>query len=112
MMIFVLPKLLSVIFLLIGDFTRFVEFGFKYFTAKENYFPERRKFISTTALAAAGIFSALAIDGIIFGKYRHTVRKVKLRFKTSLKVLKVIKSYKFQMFTVEVFQSSKITKSD
>ena len=81
MMIFVLPKLLSVIFLLIGDFTRFVEFGFKYFTAKENYFPERRKFISTTALAAAGIFSALAIDGIIFGKYRHTVRKVKLRFK-------------------------------
>ena len=80
MMIFVLPKLLSVIFLLIGDFTRFVEFGFKYFTAKENYFPERRKFISTTALAAAGIFSALAIDGIIFGKYRHTVRKVKLRF--------------------------------
>ena len=81
MMIFVLPKLLSVIFLLIGDFTRFVEFGFKYFTAKENYFLERRKFISTTALAAAGIFSALAIDGIIFGKYRHTVRKVKLRFK-------------------------------
>ena len=81
MMIFVLPKLLSVIFLLIGDFTRFIEFGFKYFTAKENYFPERRKFISTTALAAAGIFSALAIDGIIFGKYRHTVRKVKLRFK-------------------------------
>ena len=81
MMIFVLPKLLSVIFLLIGDFTRFLEFGFKYFTAKENYFPERRKFISTTALAAAGIFSALAIDGIIFGKYRHTVRKVKLRFK-------------------------------
>lgn len=81
MMIFVLPKLLSVIFLLIGDFTRFVEFGFKYFTAKENYFPERRKFISTTALAAAGIFSALAIDGIIFGKYRHTVRKIKLRFK-------------------------------
>jgi len=81
MMIFVLPKLLSVMFLLIGDFTRFLEFGFKYFTAKENYFPERRKFISTTALAAAGIFSALAIDGIIFGKYRHTVRKVKLRFK-------------------------------
>lgn len=81
MMIFILPKLLSVIFLLIGDFTRFVEFGFKYFTAKENYFPERRKFISTTALAAAGIFSSLAIDGIIFGKYRHSVRKVKLRFK-------------------------------
>lgn len=81
MMIFVLPKLLSVIFLLIGDFTRFVEFGFKYFTAKESYFPERRKFISTTALAAAGIFSLLAIDGIIFGKYRHTVRKIKLRFK-------------------------------
>lgn len=80
-MIFVFPKLLSLIFLLIGDFTRFLEFGFKYFTANENYFPERRKFISTTALAAAGIFSLLAIDGIIFGKYRHSVRKIKLRFK-------------------------------
>ena len=88
MMIFVLPKLLSVIFLLIGDFTRFVEFGFKYFTAKENYFPERRKFISTTALAAAGIFSALAIDGIIFGKYRHTARKVKLKLKNLPKSFK------------------------
>ncbi|WDT67680.1 metallophosphoesterase [Cloacibacterium sp. TD35] len=80
-MIFVFPKILSLIFLLIGDFSRFLEFGFKYFTANENYFPERRKFISTTALAVAGIFSALAIDGIIFGKYRHSVRKVKLRFK-------------------------------
>ena len=39
------------------------------------------------------------------------VRKVKLKFKTSLKIFKVIKSYKFQMFTVEVFQSSKITKT-
>ena len=39
MMIFILQKLLSVIFLLIGDFTRFVEFGFKYFTAKEKLFP-------------------------------------------------------------------------
>lgn len=35
MMIFVLPKLLSLIFLLIGDFARFIEFGFKYFTANE-----------------------------------------------------------------------------
>ena len=78
MMIFVLPKLLSVIFLLIGDFTRFVEFGFKYFTAKENYFLSAENSFSTIVLLLLE-FSLLAIDGIIFGKYRHTVRKVKLR---------------------------------
>lgn len=80
-MIFVFPKLLALFFLLIGDIFRIFEFGFKYFTSENIHFPERRKFISTAALAAAGIFSALAIDGIIFGKYRHTVRKVKLKFK-------------------------------
>lgn len=80
-MIFVFPKLLALIFLLIGDIMRIFEFGFNHFTKETPHFPERRKFISTTALAAAGVFSALAIDGIIFGKYRHSVRKVKLKFK-------------------------------
>jgi predicted MPP superfamily phosphohydrolase len=53
----------------------------------KNIFP-RRKFISTTALATAGIFSALVIDGIIFGKYRHTARKVKLKLKNLPKSFK------------------------
>jgi hypothetical protein len=87
-MIFMLPKLIALIFLLIGDISRIFEFGFKYFSQEQKYFPERRKFISTTALATAGIFSALVIDGIIFGKYRHTTRKVKIKLKNLPKSFK------------------------
>lgn len=80
-MIFMIPKLAALFFILLEDIFRIVEFGFRYFATDTPHFPERRKFISVTALAAAGIFSALAVDGIIFGKYRHTVRKVKLKIK-------------------------------
>ncbi len=80
-MIFVFPKILALIFLLVGDISRILEFGVKFIFTDTKHFPERRKFISITALAAAGVFSAFAIDGIIFGKYRHTARKVKLKIK-------------------------------
>ena len=80
-MIFVFPKILALIFLLVGDISRILEFGVKFMFTDTKHFPERRKFISITALAAAGFFSAFAIDGIIFGKYRHTARKVKLKIK-------------------------------
>ena len=80
-MIFVFPKMLALIFLLIGDISRILEFGVKFMFTDTKHFPERRKFISITALAAAGVFSVFAIDGIIFGKYRHTARKVKLKIK-------------------------------
>ena len=80
-MIFVFPKILALIFLLVGDISRILEFGVKFIFTDTKHFPERRKFISITALATAGVFSAFAIDGIIFGKYRHTARKVKLKIK-------------------------------
>ena len=81
-MIFMIPKLAAFIFVFLEDIFRIFEFLFQYFSSSETkHLPERRKFISITALAAAGIFSGLAIDGIIFGKYRHTIRKVKLKFK-------------------------------
>ena len=80
-MVFVFPKILALIFLLVGDISRILEFGVKFIFTETKHFPERRKFISITALAAAGVFSAFAIDGIIFGKYRHTARKVKLKIK-------------------------------
>lgn len=80
-MIFMLPKLFAALFLGIGDMLRYLEYGINHFTKQSPHFPERRKFISITALATAGLFSLLAIDGIIFGKYRHTARLVKLKFK-------------------------------
>jgi predicted MPP superfamily phosphohydrolase len=82
-MIFMIPKLAALFIMLFGDLLRIFEFSLKLFAANSStqYFPERRKFISVTALAAVGILSALTIDGIIFGKYRHTVRRVKLKIK-------------------------------
>lgn len=78
-LIFLLPKLFIVFFLLIEDIGRFFQYLFTFFARPESYFPERRQFISLIGLGIAGIFSALVIDGIIFGKYRHNVRKVKLK---------------------------------
>ena len=80
-MIFVFPKILAILFLFVGDISRVFEFGAKYALTENKSFPERRKFISLLALASAGVFSVFSIDGIIFGKYRHTARKVKLKIK-------------------------------
>ena len=78
-LIFLIPKLFIIFFLLIEDIGRFFQYLFTFFARPESYFPERRQFISLIGLGIAGIFSALVIDGIIFGKYRHNVRKVKLK---------------------------------
>lgn len=79
LLIFILPKLFVVFFLFIEDIARFFRYLFTYFVQPESYYPERRKFMSLTGLAVAGVLSTLIIDGIIFGKYRHRVRKVKLK---------------------------------
>lgn len=78
-LIFLLPKILIVVFLLFDDISRLFLFGYDYFTHSQKGYPERRKFLSILALGSAGIFSALVIDGIIFGKYRYKVRKLKLK---------------------------------
>ena len=78
-LIFLIPKLFIIFFLLIEDIGRFFKYLFTFFARPESYFPERRQFISLIGVGIAGIFSALVIDGIIFGKYRHNVRKVKLK---------------------------------
>lgn len=78
-MIFMLPKLLIAFFLLIGDIGRGLQFTFQSFGAGDNHFPERRKFLSIVGIGSAAILSGLFLDGIIFGKYRHSVRKVKLK---------------------------------
>ena len=78
-MIFMLPKLLVIFFLLIGDIGRGLQFAFQSFGSGENHLPDRRKFLSVVGIGSAALLSGLFLDGIIFGKYRHTVRKVKLK---------------------------------
>ena len=78
-LILFLPKLLIIFFLLIEDLGRGVNYIVQSFGTGENYLPDRRKFLSIAGLGTAALLSGLFLDGIIFGKYRHTVRKVKLK---------------------------------
>ena len=78
-LIFLLPKLLIIFFLLLEDLGRGVNYFVQSFGTGENYLPDRRKFLSIAGLGTAALLSGLFLDGIIFGKYRHTIRKVKLK---------------------------------
>ncbi|ASW74121.1 phosphoesterase [Chryseobacterium piperi] len=78
-LIFILPKIFIVLFLLIDDIFRTGTYLLGFKNPSENFFPERRKFLSLMGLGLGGVLSALFIDGITFGKYRHKVRKVKVK---------------------------------
>lgn len=75
------PKLLTVVLLLIDDVWRMIHLVFSYFSTTPTYLPERRKFLSLIGLGSAGLLSTLFLDGVLFGKYRHKVRKVRLKIK-------------------------------
>lgn len=79
-LIFILPKIFIVLFLLIEDIFRTGSYLIGLTGSSENFFPERRKFLSIMGLGLGGVLSALFIDGITFGKYRHTVRRVRVNF--------------------------------
>ncbi|KIC64179.1 metallophosphoesterase [Chryseobacterium taiwanense] len=80
-LVFILPKIFIVLFLLIDDIVRTGGYliGLTH-SSTENFFPERRKFLSLAGLGLGGVLSALFIDGITFGKYRHKVRRVRMNF--------------------------------
>lgn len=80
-LVFILPKVFIVLFLLVDDIFRTGGYLVGLTTKPaENFFPERRRFLSLIGLGLGGVLSALFIDGITFGKYRHTVRRVKVKF--------------------------------
>nr|WP_260394203.1 metallophosphoesterase [Riemerella anatipestifer] len=87
-MVFMLPKLLLLAFILFDDIIRVLQFGTKRILSKSAFYPERRNFITLIGLGAAALFSASVIDGIIFGKYRHTLRQVRLKLKNLPKEFK------------------------
>ena len=79
-LVFILPKIFIVLFLLIDDIFRTGSYLIGLTRPTENFFPERRKFLSLVGLGLGGVLSALFIDGITFGKYRHKVRRVRINF--------------------------------
>lgn len=80
-LIFVLPKILVAIFLLIEDIIRLLNFGYNYVATENHNYPSRRKFISLVGLGSGAVLAAMVLDGIVFGKYRHKARIVKLKLK-------------------------------
>lgn len=78
-LIFIFPKLFVVFFLLLEDLGRGIHFIFQNFRSSETHLADRRKFISILGLGAAAVFAGLFLDGIIFGKYRYRVRKIKMK---------------------------------
>ncbi|KIA83072.1 phosphoesterase [Kaistella solincola] len=80
-LVFFLPKLFVVFFLFLEDLVRGFFFFSQKFISGDTFLPERRTFISVLGLGSAAVLSLLFLDGIIFGKYRHTVRKVKIKIK-------------------------------
>ncbi|EJL69796.1 metallophosphoesterase [Chryseobacterium populi] len=79
-LVFILPKVFIVLFLLIDDIFRTGGYLIGLTRPTDHFFPERRKFLSLMGLGLGGVLSALFIDGITFGKYRHKIRKVKVNF--------------------------------
>ncbi|MCJ8153850.1 metallophosphoesterase [Chryseobacterium sp. SSA4.19] len=78
-LVFILPKVFIVLFLLIDDIFRTGSYLIGLSKPADHFFPERRKFLSLVGLGLGGVLSALFIDGITFGRYRHKVRKVKVK---------------------------------
>lgn len=77
---FMVPKIFAALFLFIEDILRFGQFAVKRYQG-EAYFPGRRKFMSAIGLGGLALFTGLILDGVIFGKYRHTARRVKIKIK-------------------------------
>lgn len=80
-LIFVLPKILVAVFLLVEDVFRLLNFGYNYVATENHNYPSRRKFVSLVGLGSAALLSGIVVDGIIFGKYRHRARIVRLKLK-------------------------------
>lgn len=77
--VFMLPKLFIVAFLLIDDLFRFLGFSIKKINGSYEYYPTRRKFLSYLGIGCFSFLSLFLLDGVMFGKYRHWVRRVKIK---------------------------------
>lgn len=77
---FMVPKIFAAVFLFVEDLLRFVHFAAARAHGKSD-FPGRRRFISILSLGGLALFAGLVLDGVIFGKYRHTARRVKVKIK-------------------------------
>ncbi len=79
-LVLILPKILIIFFLLLDDIIRIFQWGISLLNKDaSHHYPSRRKALSILGVGGFAVFSAIFLDGIIFGKYRHRARKVKLK---------------------------------
>src|SRR5690606_1964506 len=78
----ILPKLIILAFMFGEDIYRFVAgiFNTVKGSSEEDFWPERRKFISQTALLLSTIPFLGIIHGVLIGKYRYRVIRHTLQF--------------------------------
>nr|WP_246628905.1 metallophosphoesterase [Algoriphagus marincola] len=78
----ILPKLIILVFLFGEDITRIARGVFQSISGTNNgdFLPERRKFISQTALLLSAIPFLGTLHGVLIGKYRYRVMKHTLEF--------------------------------
>lgn len=82
LILLLIPDLILTFFLLAEDFFRLGIWGYNKMSGQQDLaLPERRKFISQMALAAAAIPFASIAYGITKGKYNYKVKKLTLKFK-------------------------------
>lgn len=79
-LVLILPKILIVLFLLIDDIIRILQWTFSFLDKDaDNHYPDRRKLLSLLGVGSFALMSGMFLDGIVFGKYRHRARKVKVK---------------------------------
>ena len=90
---FIFSKIFIVFFLFIEDILRVFQWLFTRVNEEKSYMPSRKKFFSVAGIGVMSVMALLFLDGVIFGKYRHKVRRVKLKLEgigASFKGYKII----------------------
>lgn len=85
----IVTKIFIIIPLLLEDIGRLLRFFAKgYSINDQNHYPSRKKFISTLSVGLFSLAFLTVIDGVLFGKFRHKVRRVKLKISSLPKSFK------------------------
>lgn len=78
---FIVSKILLIFSLLIDDVLRLGKFALHRFSGDAAAaYPPRHRFLTMLGWGLTGILGYLFLDGVLFGRFRHRVRTVRLKF--------------------------------
>ena len=77
---FILPKALIVIFNVMDDVLRVGQYSYQRVAGQDAHWHSRRKALAYIGWGSAALLSGIMLDGVLFGKYRHRVRRVNLKY--------------------------------